>query len=85
METMFADQYVTKLLIDALKAMEALIAEQKNHIQQLENQRDLFRAGYIEAVARCREIDPSWRSSLNDGPTAPGTADDSDPPTSRRP
>jgi hypothetical protein len=79
---MLANQFITPLLIDALKAMEALVAEQRNHIQQLEHQRDLFRGAYVKAVMRCREMDPSCRCGLIDGPTAPGAADGSDRPTS---
>jgi hypothetical protein len=67
LETMLADQYTAPLLVDALKAMEALVAEQRNHIRQLEHQLYIFRVGYMEAVARYREIDPSWIAGLNDG------------------
>ena len=85
METMLADQYVTLLLIDALKAMEALVAEQRNHIQELEHQRDLFRGAYAKAVMKCREIDPACSCGLIDGSTGQEAAVDSDRPTSRRP
>jgi hypothetical protein len=78
---MLADQYTTPLLIDALKAMEALVADQRNHIQQLEHQRDLFRGAYVKAVMRCREIDPSCSCGLIDGPTAQDAGVDSGRPT----
>jgi hypothetical protein len=48
MEAMLADQFVIRLLIDSLKAMETLLAEQKKHIQLLEtnvifSERDIMR------------------------------------------
>jgi hypothetical protein len=79
---MLADQYIAPLLIDALKAMEVLVVEQRNHIQQLELQLNLFRAGYVAAIARRREIDPSSSSSLIDGPTDQEPVDGSDRPAS---
>jgi hypothetical protein len=82
MEAMLEEQFVTRLLIGSLKAMETLLAEQKKHIQLLENQRDLFRAGYLEAVERCREVDPSSSPGSNDGPTAKEVAVGPDRPTS---
>jgi hypothetical protein len=78
---MLAYQYAAPLLIDALKAMEALVVEQRNHIQQLEQQRDHFRAEYIKAVMRCRKIDPTSSCGLNDGTTVQEAAGAPDRPS----
>jgi hypothetical protein len=82
---MLDDQYVTLLLINGMKAMEALIAKQKKRYPATRMPTSsapgrIYR-GHGE-LPRNRFI---WVPGLNDGTTAHGVATDSDRTTSQRP
>lgn len=51
-------------LSDSLEALKQLLRTQKEHIRQVEHERDLLAAGYKAAMDKCAELEASMHESI---------------------